>query len=150
MGKRRKAREHSLCVLYQIEMRREDPQPIIEEYFAGHKLTEEVKAFIDKEVSGVWQQVKKIDKLITESSQHWSLPRISLVDKNILRLAVYELLYCEDIPPKVSINEAVEIAKKYGTKDSGRFVNGVLDSIKNNLQKTSGISTKTSRRQDAK
>jgi N utilization substance protein B len=133
MGKRRKAREHALCILYQMEFRGESPKIVLEEYFSDHKLSEEVKDFINEEVAGVWKELNKIDELIVQYSQHWSLPRISVIDKNILRMAIYELLYCDDIPPKVSINEAVEIAKKYGNKDSGRFVNGLLDGIKTSL-----------------
>lgn len=138
MGKRRKAREHTLCILYQMEFRGEGPGQILEEYISSHKFSEEVKSFIHDEVRGVWDHLKPIDKLIGEYSQHWSLPRISVVDKNILRIAIYEMLFCKDIPEKVSINEAVEIAKKYGAKDSGRFVNGVLDKIKENLKKKPG------------
>jgi len=73
----------------------------------------------------------EIDALITEQVEHWSPSRLALVDRNILRLAVYELLYREDTPPKVVINEAIEIAKTYGGEDSGGFVNGILDAVKN-------------------
>jgi N utilization substance protein B len=72
----------------------------------------------------------RIDPLIEKHSRHWKLDRMSCVDRNIMRLAVFEILCCEDIPPKVSINESIDIAKKYGTEDSGAFINGIIDSIR--------------------
>jgi N utilization substance protein B len=81
-------------------------------------------------VNGVVALMPRIDPLIEQHSQHWKLDRMSCVDRNIMRIAVFEILSCEDIPPKVSINEAIDIAKKYGTEDSGAFINGIIDSIR--------------------
>jgi len=81
-------------------------------------------------VEGVINHLDEIDTLIHSSSKNWKISRMPVVDRNIMRIAVYELLYCPDIPAKVSINEAVDIGKKYGTRDSGAFVNGVLDRIR--------------------
>jgi len=97
------------------------------EHFA---LSEKVRPFFDLLVSGVIRRLALIDGLIERFSKNWKLDRMACVDRNILRMAVYEILYCADIPPKVSINEAVDIGKKYGTEDSGAFINGILDSIR--------------------
>jgi N utilization substance protein B len=77
----------------------------------------------------------EIDAWIERFSQNWKIRRMSRVDRNVLRVAVYELLYCHDIPPKVSINEAIDIAKRYGTEDSGAFINGILDSVRIAIEK---------------
>ena len=78
---------------------------------------------------GVTENIKKIDKVITECTKNWQLGRMAVIDRNILRFGAYELLFLADVPPKVSINEAIDIAKRYGDKDSGKFVNGILDNI---------------------
>jgi N utilization substance protein B len=80
-------------------------------------------------VEGVIQYQNEIDQFIKRVSSHWKINRMSRVDRNIIRIAVFELLYCDDIPFKVSINEAVNLGKKYGTEESGAFINGILDSI---------------------
>jgi N utilization substance protein B len=86
-------------------------------------------------IEGVTEHRNEIDSLIRQFSENWKMSRMSRVDRNVMRIAVYELLYCHDIPPKVSINEAIDIGKKYGTEDSGAFVNGILDSIHLFLEK---------------
>ena len=83
----------------------------------------------DALVRGTKANQAKIDQMISQFAEHWDLERMAVVDRNILRLAVYELLWTDDVPPKVAINEAIEIAKKFGTKESSRFINGVLDRI---------------------
>lgn len=90
---------------------------------------EKARAFFQTLVAGVRAHKSEIDDRIVNVSSNWKLSRMNCVDRNIIRIALYELLYCEDIPPKVAINEAVDIGKKYGTEKSGAFVNGVLDSI---------------------
>jgi len=90
---------------------------------------EAVKKFADQLVEGVTKNIKEIDAAISKYATNWQISRMAVVDRNILRLATFELLYLVDIPPKVSINEAVDIAKKYGDIDSGKFVNGILDKI---------------------
>jgi N utilization substance protein B len=86
-------------------------------------------------VSGVLGAKDQIDALVERFSQNWKIDRMSSVDRNVMRIAVYEMLYCDDIPPKVSINEAVDIGKKFGTQDSGAFINGIMDSIRGELEK---------------
>jgi N utilization substance protein B len=86
-------------------------------------------------VNGVIDEKDQIDALVERFSQNWKIHRMSCVDRNVMRIAVYELLYCDDIPPKVSINEAVDIGKKFGSQESGAFINGIMDSIRGALVK---------------
>ena len=87
--------------------------------------------FVERIVLGVIEHRQKIDQLIEQYSENWRLDRMNLVDRNILRMATFELLYFEDIPPKVTLNEAIDLGKRYGTEDSGSFINGILDRIQN-------------------
>ena len=97
---------------------------------------DDAKPFFDKLVDGVLAHKDEIDAMISGNSKNWKLSRMPGVDRNIMRIAVFELLYCEDIPAKVSINEAIDIGKKYGTPESGSFINGILDSVYlNNIEK---------------
>lgn len=131
MRKRTKAREFALQILYQIDITRTDAEACLEDFWKsrGDETEPEVKEFAEKIVFGAIERKDDIDKVISEAAQNWEIGRMAVVDRNILRLTTYELLYREDIPPKVSINEAIEIAKKYGDRDSGKFVNGILDKI---------------------
>lgn len=94
-----------------------------------------VVPFSERLVSGVMEKKEEIDRLIVEFSNNWKLSRMSGVDRNAMRIAVYEMLYCDDIPLKVSINEAIDIGKKFGSRDSGGFINGILDTIRTHLEK---------------
>ncbi len=139
MRKRTKARECALKILYAIDVTKEDAKKCIDTFWQNHEdLDAEMRSFADALVLGVYNNKELIDKLITTHSTNWQLKRLAVIDRNILRFAVYELLYREDIPPKVAINEAIDIAKKYGDKDSGKFVNGVLDKINKTERKTGG------------
>ena len=143
MGKRRRARELALQFLYQydtlMEFSPEDTN--IEEtlrlFWATKEtpLEDDVREFSDRLIVGACDNIKGIDEIIDRYSEHWRLSRMSRIDKNILRMAIYELVYFGDIPPPVTINEAVELAKKYGTEESGAFVNGILDRIRMSLTK---------------
>ena len=95
------------------------------------------RQFAEELVRGVVERRAAIDEKIAQYTEHWDLPRIAAVDRNILRLAMYEMLYRDDIPPVVSINEAVDIAKKFSTHESGAFVNGILDRLKADLTRPS-------------
>ena len=96
---------------------------------------EKTLPFFLKLVNGVRQALPEIDALIERFSKNWKVSRMSCVDRNVLRIAIYEMLYCDDIPPKVSINEAVDVGKKFGTEDSGAFINGIIDSIRIAIEK---------------
>jgi len=102
---------------------------------------EDEKDFAKKIVDGVTQHLPEIDAEITKYAPSWPLNQITIVDRNILRIGVYELKFCSDIPPKVAINEAIEIAKSFGGPSSGKFVNGVLGSMYNDIQKNESAST---------
>ena len=130
MGKRRRARELAVSFLYQLEFHPDDPEGAMKAFWRDRPAPPEVKAFADELVRGTLKHKEAIDKILAEHTEHWSLPRMALVDRNILRMAVYELLFRSGIPEKVTINEAIEIAKAYGTEESGKFVNGILDRVK--------------------
>jgi N utilization substance protein B len=129
MGKRRRARELAMEALYRIEVAEESPQLVLEDLFSANPVDEETRDFAQSLVLETVQNQDQIDRLISETAKNWDLERIAIIDKNILRFAIAELLYFADIPMKVTIDEAIEIAKKYSTPDSSRFVNGILDKI---------------------
>jgi N utilization substance protein B len=130
MGKRRKAREVALQFLYQLDRHgADDPLPHEREFWSRHPVDPDTQAFAEALVRGSKQQQPKLDLVIAQYAEHWDLERMAVVDRNLLRLAVYELLFRPDVPPKAVINEAIEIAKKFGTGESSRFINGVLDRV---------------------
>jgi transcription antitermination protein NusB len=138
VGRRRKAREVALQFLYQLDLHGEpDPEPQGDEFWSRHPVDAETRAFADALVRGTKQNEGTIDELLTQYAEHWALDRMAAVDRNILRLAVYELLLRPDVPIKVTINEAIEIAKKFGTRESSRFINGLLDRISRELRPAS-------------
>jgi len=129
MRKRTKARECTLQILYQIDITKDSAEDLLSTFWENKKTESEVKDFAEMLVKGVAKNIERIDEVISKYASNWKLKRMAVIDRNVLRLATYELLFCEDIPPKVSINEAVDLAKKYGDIDSGKFVNGILDRI---------------------
>lgn len=158
MGKRREARERAVQFLFQYEMNPpEDLEAALDEFWESQRaaaIAEErgkatwgqavelpppsadevaVRLFADPLIRGTIQHRDQADELIRRHAKNWELHRIAAVDRNILRLAIYEMLHREDIPPVVSINEAVDIAKKFSTQDSGKFVNGILDKVRTEL-----------------
>jgi N utilization substance protein B len=133
LGKRRRSREFALRVLYQLEISKEDIPRIIVQQREHLSPGDESDEFAERIVEGVRKNGPEIDQLIHRYSENWRLDRMNLIDRNILRIAVFELLYCEDIPPKVTLNEAVELGKKYGSEESGSFINGILDRIRNEV-----------------
>jgi len=138
MGRRRKAREVALQFLYQLDVNgASDPTAFESEFWSRHPVDAEARAFADALVRGSKEHQPRIDELIARYAEHWDLDRMAVVDRNILRLAVYELMLDAAVPPKVAINEAIEIAKKFGTAESGRFINGVLDRIHRELRPAS-------------
>lgn len=137
MGNRRKARECALQLLYDLEfngmLEGADAERAIEDYWGAFpdngKINDDVRGFAEALVQGVRGHDQQIDGYIQKASTNWKIERMALVDRNILRIATYELKHMTDIPPKVSLNEAIEIAKRYGSQDSGSFINGILDRI---------------------
>lgn len=128
-GTRRKGRELALQALYQFEMTGDISDGAVDSFLNHFEGTAKAKEFARRLVSGVVSQRSEIDRRIEQSTENWKLARLAKVDLLILRLATYELVYCPDIPLNVSLNEAIEIAKRFGTDDSAAFINGVLDQI---------------------
>jgi transcription antitermination protein NusB len=130
MGTRREARELALQALYQLDVTGEgDDASGLAVFWTHFDAPDDVRAFARELVQGVREHRDRIDALVGESTEHWRLPRLSRVDLNLLRLATFELLARPDIPASVTINEAIEIARRFGSDDSAAFVNGVLDHV---------------------
>ncbi|MFH1079117.1 MAG: transcription antitermination factor NusB [Pseudomonadota bacterium] len=178
MHDRRKAREVALQVLYELDMVKTDvqeavslfwnhftaPEEFLEpfwDYFDspenGRKqriksmaVSSDAKLFSSLLIEGAWLKRHEIDRVISDCSEHWSISRMSKVDRSILRMAVYELLYCDDIPPKVTLNEAIDLGKTYGSENSGSFINGILDALYVKLQQTGKQPDKLEKKDGAK
>jgi transcription antitermination protein NusB len=135
MGRRRKAREVALQVLFEIDVLGLDPQEAIDLYWSNFEAPKEARGFSTRLIEGVCGRREEIDQLITSCSDNWAIARMSRVDRNILRLAVYELFHCHDVPPKVTLNEAIDLGKEFGSENSGSFINGILDTLNARLQK---------------
>lgn len=132
MGDRRKSRELALQALFALDLNKLDTPPQMDDFLEqyGQDLSEPALLFFKALVDGVMENREKIDRLLNQWAKNWKISRMPAVDRNIMRIAVFEILNLSDIPPSVSINEAVEIGKKFGTRDSGPFINGVLDRIR--------------------
>ncbi|MCX5808158.1 MAG: transcription antitermination factor NusB [Proteobacteria bacterium] len=127
--RRRKSRELALRMLYQLETNSSNPELALENYCNIFPYQQDVVDYAESLMLGVKKDREIIDTYIQDASEHWKINRIAFVDKNILRIGIYEMLFSEDVPPKVAIDEAIELAKKYGNEDSGNFINGVLDRV---------------------
>ena len=143
MSNRHLLRTVVMQTLYEWDFYKQDKKRIDD--FIKENMQEFVKSqdgvdFVKEEVAGVIKEVKNIDKVIEKAAPDWPLDQIAMVDRNILRLGVYELLFAEDIPPKVAINEAIELGKSFGGKSSGKFINGVLGGIYKNMPNEKGAS----------
>ena len=166
MGMRRDARERAVQFLFQYDLNRPDSledalntfwdsqrASAIAEDKADARWGEKIelpplsadetaaRLFAEPLIRGVLEKQKDLDTMIVKYAKNWELHRMAVVDRNILRLALFEMLFREDIPPVVSINEAVDIAKKFSTEDSGKFVNGILDKVKGDLMRPARIVT---------
>ncbi|NLI91879.1 MAG: transcription antitermination factor NusB [Peptococcaceae bacterium] len=128
---RRLARETALQVLYQIDITGEtgDVQGIIQNWAAEFDVSTKSIEFTRKLVEGTLDKKKEIDEKISQTAHEWALDRMNTVDRNLMRLAIYEMNYCPETPQKVTLNEAIEIAKRFGGEDSARFINGILDKM---------------------
>ncbi|MDP7422679.1 MAG: transcription antitermination factor NusB [bacterium] len=139
MGKRRQARELTMIILYQADVCRIDPDEAIELLQEECEVAPEMLPFVRDLVHGALANLEVIDSLIDKFSDNWTLDRMPAIDRNILRMTVQEMLFMPEIPHNVSINEAIELANTFSTQDSGRFVNGILDSIyKDNCEGDNG------------
>ena len=133
MGTRHLGRELALKALYQMDIRADASNEDLALLFEAFAAPDEVRRFAVRLVEGVRDEQIALDRQVAAALEHWSIGRLSRVDHNILRMALYELLRFEDIPARVTIDEAIELAKTYGDQQSGRFVNGVLDQLAGRL-----------------
>lgn len=133
MPSRRKSREIALQMLFQWEVGQHAPGKVLATFLPPHSGSEEVKAFARRLFEGTVADVGTIDPLLRRHAEHWKLERMAAVDRNVLRLALYELLHHPETPPVVVINEALELARRFSTPDSVEFVNGVLDAARKSL-----------------
>jgi len=133
VGSRRLGRELAVQMLYAVDVNPSEEFPSVPQVTEGSKVPYESLDFAEELVRGVGEHRARIDRVISEKSKNWSLERMSKVDLCILRMAIFELLFRADIPKNVTINEAIEVAKKFGTKDSPAFINGILDEVAGGL-----------------
>jgi len=130
MRKRTQAREFALKILYQAEITRREIKTTSDKFWSEFEsIDKSIKEFSDRLTGGTQENLQSIDEKISAYATNWQIKRMAIIDRNVLRLGVFELLYASDIPPKVTINEAVDLAKKYGDLESSKFVNGILDKI---------------------
>ena len=134
MGRRRQARELALQALYFLDARPEDPQGALALFHRNFTPPRKAREFMDRLVRGVLEHQARIDAVVERFSENWQVFRMPRVDRNVIRMAVFEMLWQADIPLSVSINEAIDLGKKYGTDDSGAFINGILDRIRQALE----------------
>ncbi len=134
MDRRTRARELAMQGLYQLDVQGPDLLELLGEFFIENTPDDVVRKLASDWTRGTWENLAQCDELIVASTIKWELSRFSPVDKSILRLAVYQMKFCPDIPPRVVINEAIELAKKFSTEKSSAFVNGVLDAVLRKLK----------------
>ena len=147
MGTRRQAREIAMQALFYMDTRNNVSVEMLEHFCGNFCPSKKIQPFFLKLVNGVLGAKGELDALIERFSKNWDINRMSGVDRNVMRIAVFELLYCDDIPPKVSINEAVDVGKKFGSEESGAFINGIMDSIRGALEEA-GILNKVEKIKD--
>jgi len=128
MGSRHQSRERALQILFQYDIHGK-PGVWLEEFWKQCKSADEVKVFAERLVAGVLEHKKELDALIGKYATNWKISRMQVVDRNILRLGAYELLWLDEVPAKVSVNEAIELAKDFGDDEAAKFVNGILDKV---------------------
>jgi transcription antitermination factor NusB len=132
MRKRTFSRECALKILYRIEISKESVDDSLKDFWSKSidSADKETHDFAEALVKGIHENILAIDEMISKYTDNWEISRMAVIDKNVMRMSIYEMLFRDDIPLNVSINEAIELAKKYGDVDSGKFVNGILDKIK--------------------
>jgi len=130
MGNRRRSRELAMQALFFMDVNRNISNEMVERFCDCFSPPDRARPFFLELVGGVIGALPKLDSIIERFSKNWRISRMSPVDRNIMRIAAYEIICCSDIPSKVSINEAIDIGKKFGTEESGAFINGIIDSIR--------------------
>jgi transcription antitermination factor NusB len=130
LKKRTRSRELALQFLYQLDLMGDEVMNDLAEFLRNEEKNAEACRFAKRLIVGTWERRPELDREIQAVAQNWQVSRMAVIDRNVLRLATHELLHCADIPPKVAINEAIELGKRYSTEKSGAFINGILDKIK--------------------
>ena len=138
MRRRTRAREIAVQFLYQLDLRGEEVIEQLDEFLSEEAPDEDTREFARALIEGTRRALEHTDRTLRSVARNWDLKRMAAVDRNVLRMAVYELIECADIPPKVAINEAIEIGKKYSTANSGAFINGILDRVRLDLVEQRG------------
>jgi transcription antitermination factor NusB len=128
--KRSRGRELALQFLYQVDLRGPELVGEAAGFLRGEEADREARTFAAHLIEGTVEHLEQLNRAIQDVAQNWDIGRMAVIDRNVLRLASFELLFCDDIPPKVAINEAIELGKRYSTQNSGAFINGILDKIK--------------------
>ena len=134
MGNRRAAREYALQVLYQWDLRRDNLDSVIATFWEVNTADDDVREFADRLVQGTVEHLDTLDALIERHAKNWRLDRMETLDRNLLRMACEELLFDEETPATVVINEAIEIARRFSTRESPQFINGLLDSMRKEIE----------------
>ena len=135
MSKRHKAREYALQGLYMYEVSKSSIDNIIEFEWLDDNISKDTEKFTVKLIEGVISKLEEIDSVIKDYSKNWDFERIAIIDKSILRLALFEMFFMEEIPSVVTINECIDLGKTFGGENSGQFINGILDAVKKNKLK---------------
>lgn len=129
MGARRKARELALQMLFQHDVAGNEPDDIIETFEDIQRVRPNIREFAIRVFRGTLEKQDDIDKIVVEQAENWRLSRMPVVDRNLIRMAIYEMMYLDETPKLVILDEAIEIAKRFGTEKSSQFINGILDGV---------------------
>lgn len=135
MGQRRRAREYALQMLFQVDLTGTSSDSVFRQFWIGAEAGDDLRDFAERLVKGVLGNRELLDEVVAESAEHWRIERMAVVDRNVLRLGVYEMLYEPETPPVVVIDEAIEVAKKFGSLESGSFINGILDHVRKRIER---------------
>ena len=131
MGQRRRGREYALQLLFQMDLSGGSPEDLFPDFWEDLEVPGSVREFAERLVLGTFHESARLDEEIGRAAANWRIERMATVDRNVLRMATWEMLFDRETPPPVVIDEAIEIARKFGSEDSGGFINGILDAIKN-------------------
>lgn len=136
MASRRDGREWVVQLLFILDMNKQELPQLFEDFWSDRDASKKARRFAEKHVADIVERMGELDEVLRKYSHNWDLHRIGVIERNVIRMAIYEILFRDDIPAVVSINEAVDIAKYFGNSESGRFVNGILDNLRKTEQRT--------------
>ena len=134
MGQRRRARECALQMLFQMDVAGGTPEEIFGQFWTDQVAPPDLRSFAEDLVKGVARERLFLDNVVASSAENWRIERMAVVDRNVLRMAVYEMVFDPEVPPIVAIDEAIEVARKFGSEESGAFINGILDAVRKRIE----------------